>query len=189
MATILDTIGAFLFGALLILTAARLNMYVQNTQQQSVFDLKAQQMSVQMGQILESDLYRIGNGMKTTATMFKTASADTIAFYGDVDDNGVVDTVSYWSTAKTAPVNPHHRLVYRKVNSGNALRMDVGVSRLKLSYFDSKGVSTSTLTSIFAVKVVMDVESDVRNSTAGGQDTVYNSLRWQQYIVPARLHR
>jgi hypothetical protein len=53
-----------------------------------------------------------------------------------------------------------------------------------------------------AVKVSLDVESDLWSETAGGsatpndvlatketqKDTVYDCVHWEQYIVPARRH-
>lgn len=189
MATVLDMVGAFLLGTLLLLTAARLNLYISGTQQQSTFDLKAQQMCVHTGEILENDFYRIGNRLKSGVTPFKYASADSIGFYGDVDNNGSVDTVTYTTGAKLVSANARQRMLYRKVNNSSRMAMDVGLTSFKLAYYDAAGVPTATLASIAAIKISMEVESDARSQTAGGSDSVYNVVHWNQFIVPAKLHR
>lgn len=190
MATLIDLLGSCAFGALAILLAVKLNIYLATTHQQSTFDVVAQQNCVQLGSIIENDFYKIGYGDKSGASI-RTADTSSIKFYTDIDNNGTLDSVQYYTGAMGAgsgQINPHHKLLYRKINTKNPTAMKLGMTNFKLTYYDSAGTKTATVSKIRAIKVSLDVESDVKSEGAGGQDVVYNVVHWQQFIVPKSFH-
>ena len=201
MGSIIDMIGALIFGGLLLLTAARLERFVVSTQQQSNFDSRTQQNCIQLGEILENDLYGAGAGVSQGTNVFLSASPDSLRFKYDPDGNGVPDSVSYYAGPKNSAANPNQRSLVR-IYDGVSQKMNLGLTNLKFFYYDSFGTATIVLKNIIAVRVKLDVESDFRSVTAGGTstpgdvlgskpgaaDTVYNGVHWEQYIVPKRLH-
>ena len=206
MAAILDIVGSIIFSGILLLTGIRLNTYIGSCQYQSLFDLRAQQQCTQLGSIVENDLYKIGYGDTTGMPSIQIADTSTLQFTADIDDNGTLDSVRYYlgrSRASFKGSNPRHRILYRRFNNRPAVPMDFGVTRFRLQYYDENGVEDNdTLSEITAIRVRFDLEScyrsvtaggsatpgDIRNSKMGGKDTVYNSVHWEQFIVPKTLH-
>ena len=190
MVVLLDIAGSFIFGGLLLLMVTKLNIYTSRSHQQSTFDLHAQENCVQLGKMLENDFYSIGYGVKSGLPI-QSAGADSIVFYSDIDNNGTIDAIKYFTKpmpAGYARVNPNHKLLYRKVNAGSAVPMNLGVTKLKLGYYDLAGTKTAVLSDIKAIKISLDVESNFPSVNAGGGDTVYNAVHWEQFIVPKALH-
>ena len=116
---------------------------------------------------------------------------DLHLFYGDIDDNGTVDSVYYYTGAipggTTNLLIPRHKAIYRKINTGPPILMNLGITRFNLTYYDSAGAKTLLAGKVRALRVSLDVEGSLQSVSAGGRDTVYNTIHWQQYIVPKAL--
>lgn len=186
----LDIAGSFIFGGLLLIMSLKLNFYTSDYDHQSTFDLRSQKNSVLAANIIKDDLSKIGFGDKSGMPI-RIADTSKIRFYADIDNNGTVDSITYNTaplTAAYAKNNPHHQLLYRTINASSPIIMNIGITSLKLTYYDSSGTLTGSLKKIKAVKLSMKFESDVKSVGAGGKDSVYNTTHLQQYIVPKALH-
>ena len=190
MAAILDIMISFVFSGLLLVMGMKLNVYVSSYQQQCVVDLNAQQNCVELGRILENDFYKIGYGDTTGRGSMRIADSTKIRFYADIDNNGSTDSITYYTAkmvTKSKFANPHQMYLYRQVNTLTPVKMNLGLTNLRIQYFNLTGAKVDTLGQIQALKVSLDIESNAKMVNSGGKDTVYNKVHWEQYIVPKSL--
>ena len=124
--------------------AMKLTLYTSSTHQQSTYDLNAIQNCVELCSILEDDFQKIWYG-STSDQPVRMADSSKIKFYADIDYNGSPDSVIYYldsMQAAYARSNANHKLIFRQVNTEPAVAMNLGVTRFKLSYYDSSGTKT-----------------------------------------------
>jgi hypothetical protein len=180
MAAILDIIGSFIFGGIVLIMTTKLNFVLSDNSQQASVGLTTQQNCVVLSKIIENDLSKLGYNVKST-NPFRTYDSTKIKFYGDIDNNGAIDSITYYTgplTSKSLSPNPRHQLLYRTWNT-KTIAMNLGVTKLRFLYYDSSGTKTVLPAKIRAVKVQMDLESVIPNI-----DTVYSVVHWEQYINP-----
>jgi len=184
MSVLIDILGAFIIGGIFMTSFLNLNHTMTDTNWETTMDLVTQEHSVAVGQIIENDFYKIGTG-DTSKTIVTRADSNRIEFRSDVDFNGTIDSVKYY-TGTTAELknttNPKDLLLYRVVNN-KVTAMNVGCVNFKLSYYDSTGTVTGVLSKINAVKVVLDLQS--RDPNTNNQ---FAGVHWEQFIVPKSLH-
>ena len=180
MAAILDIIGSFIIGGIVLIMTTKLNFVLSNNSQQASVGLTTQQNCVVLSKILESDLSKIGYRV-SSPNKFVTYDSLKLKFYGDIDDNGTIDSITYYSgplSSKSQSPNPRHQLVYRTWNT-KTVPMNIGLTKLRFFYYDSAGAKTAVQSKIRAIKVSMDFQSVIPNI-----DTVYSVVHWEQYINP-----
>ena len=179
MVAIMDIIGSFIIGGIILIMSTKLSVVMSDNGQQTNVSLAAEQNCVTLSKMLESDLAKAGH-RKQSNVMIVTDSTK-IEFYGDIDDDGTVDSVSYSSgplTSSYISLNPRHRLMYRTWNT-TTTTMNLGVTKFNVIYYDSAGVKTSQPNLVRSFKVKMDLESVIPMS-----DTTYAVVHWEQYIKP-----
>jgi len=186
MATLLDVLASFGFGGVLMMLILRLTLFFSSSHQQSNFTLRTQEFCVQLGTILEYDFYKIGYGDPSKSPM-QIADSNKIRFRADIDNDGSLDSVTYF-TKPLSGKNARHMELYRQVNTGKPISMNLGLRAFRFTYYDSASVKTADLKKIKAVKIAFDMESDYRSVTAGGSDEVYPTVHWEQFIVPKSIN-
>lgn len=180
MAAILDIIGSFIIGGIVLIMTTKLNFVLSNNSQQASVGLTTQQNCVVLSKIIENDFSKIGYNVRT-GNPFQTIDSTKIKFYGDIDNNGTMDSVTYYTGplgSQPKLLNPRQQLVYRTWNA-KTIAMNLGVTKLRFFYYDSSGTKTTLPARIRAVKVQMDLESVIPNI-----DTTYAVVHWEQYINP-----
>lgn len=158
MQTILDLLGSFFIGGILLLMIMNFNLYTLSTSISSDKELVLQQNAKTIAEIISSDLRKIGYNHDGTALI--TADSNRIRYYADMQPpgttgHGIVDVVEYVvvpadnnSGGDSTNVN-----LIRIINSLDTLRGPyLGLTRFRFSYFDRYGVTTSLKDSIKYVK-------------------------------------
>lgn len=164
MSSILDIIGSTILVGILAITVFNINNNFSMSTFKAMETYQVQSQGVQLGRILEHDLYKIGYRVDT----LKVLKADTanIIFRADIDDDGAPDSVEYvLGTSVVSSVNSRDKQLNRIVN-GSSLFISYNVTRFYLSYYDSASTLIATpisteanLRRIRAVKVVLILES------------------------------
>ncbi|MCI0564770.1 MAG: hypothetical protein MN733_40405, partial [Nitrososphaera sp.] len=124
MGSTTDLIGSFIIGGLVVLIILSLNYNLSTTAFQRSQDLISQQASVELLQIFENDLYKIG--YRASSIPVLRAESLAVVFLADLDDNGVVDSIRYSvgdSTFFPDTKNIHDRPLFRTLNTGSALNV------------------------------------------------------------------
>lgn len=191
--TILDIIGAFVIGGILLLTLFRVN---DNTVQNFFYynsDFILQRDLVDIILIVEGDLRRIGycdnpdNLVPPNQTIL-SADSNAISFVTDLHRTGKLDTVEY-RTGTTDDLsetpNPRDIPLYRIINNANADRSVTGVvTEFHLVYFDALGDSISLPISSPGEIQTMELSIKVENASAYNQN--YSNAYWRQVRLASK---
>lgn len=190
--TFLDIIGAFIIGCFLMLILWRTNDAVSENLYTNGGELIVQQNLVTTIEILEHDFKKIGyckNWKKIPNPTRAILSADStsIKFLTDVDNDGDVDSLHYYSglaSDLTDTPNPRDRILYRVINDETPNDMNMGITEFNMTYFNALGdtidipvVQTSEIASIEINIAVEDVAAYNEN---------YSKAYWRQVRLSAR---
>lgn len=182
MNIILDLLGAFLIGGIVLLLVVNLNAYSTETQFASDADLRLQQNAKTLAEIINDDLRKIG--YKYSGTAISQADSQRISFHGDIDNNGTMDLVTYYlgnkEDAPTTP-NPDDRVLYRIVNHDTTGGPTLGLTDIKFSYLDKHEQITVNTDSICYIKAEIWVETV---QPVGGE---YPFTYWEMTINPRNI--
>ncbi|HSD62940.1 MAG TPA: hypothetical protein VLB50_04050 [Ignavibacteriaceae bacterium] len=182
MNIILDLLGAFLIGGIVLLLVANLNAYSSETQFASAADLRLQQNAKTLAEIINDDLRKIG--YKYSGTAISQADSQKISFYGDINNDGTMDLVTYYlgnkEDAPSTP-NPDDRVMYRIVNNDTISGPTLGLTNLKFSYLNTHEQVTANPDSICYVKAEIWVETI---QPVGGE---YPFTYWEMTINPRNI--
>ncbi len=199
--TIIDILGSTLIGGMLLLILLRLNdAGVQNTYTYGG-ELIVQQNLVDLVTILEHDFRKIGfcadwEKLSDPLKYIVEADSNSITFLTDVDSDGNVDTMKYY-TGPTSELsntpNPRDRLLYRIVNNETPKGSNLGVTEFKLVYYDALGnkiptpVATPSLINTMEINIkVEDVYGYDTSNPDKDSSEMYASAFWRQIRLVAR---
>jgi hypothetical protein len=180
MKAMVDVIGSFILGGMILVMSTKLNFAISQNSQQANFGLETQENCVVVSKILDNDFGKIGHGAKL-ATPITISDSSKIRVFGDMDNNGTIDSVTYYTgllPAGTGTYNTKHKLLYR-VQNGKTVAMNVGLTKFNVTYFDSSGNKTTTPANVRAFNVAMELESLVPTT-----DTMFSVVHWEQYFRP-----
>ena len=191
--TILDIIGAFVIGGILLLTLFRVN----DTTVQNYFyynsDFILQRDLVDIIMIVEGDLRRIGycadpDNMALPNRTILFADSNAISFVTDLHRAGKLDTVEYRTGTPddlSGTPNPRDIPLYRIINNANAERSITGVvTEFRLVYFDALGDSISLPISSPGEIQTMELSIKVENASAYNQN--YSNAYWRQVRLASK---
>ena len=183
MAPLIDIIGSFILGGMILIMTTKLNFIISDNSQQANMSLTAQTNCVVVTKILENDFAKLGVNCGTKVPLEITDSTK-VRMYTDLGADGTLDSITYDTgpmTAEFLSVNPRHLLIYRTCNTKTTI-MNVGCTKMKFAYYDSAGAKTLLPAKVRALRLDLDFESVLPNI-----DTVYTVIHWQQYLNPKTL--
>lgn len=191
MSAWLDIMGSVLVAGTVMLSVFRLNAQMVDRGQAASLTLVAQSDGATLMEILETDVRRMGLGVPNDSAAVLVAAADTLTFLGDVDADGVVDTVSYILGEESATTaNPSDHVFYRAFNS-DTLAMDRGLTQFLAVYRDEDGDTAATAADIRDVEITMRVEVPEPyrywNGASGEYVSVYPGSDWVLRVEPKNL--
>jgi len=175
--------GSFLIGGMLLLSILALNAHIMETATMNSLGTNAQENVTVIVSILDYDFRKMGYKVDSGTPIITSMSDTTIVFLGDIDDNGVVDTVNYYLGPTSEPSNtdnPNDRYLYRNVN-GTASDVALGMTKWNLSYFGSDGAVTAVPASVRSIRITFTVQTMVPF------DTTYGEARWEGRFSPKNL--
>jgi hypothetical protein len=188
--TIIDVLGSTIMGGLLLIIVLRLNDTSIEKTTNYGGELSLQQNLVTIAQIMEYDLRKMGYCKEWTKFPDPTksiisATKNSISFYADIDDNGKMDTISYYTGGfLTSTPNPRDIYFYRKVNNQPPAAINLGVTQFFLKYFDTLG---DTLTQpITQPSLISSYEINVQVETVYAYNENYSTAFWKQIRLLAR---
>jgi hypothetical protein len=182
MNVILDILGAALIGGLVMLLIVNLNAYSTETKYASDADLRLQQDAKTLAEIMNDDLRKIG--YRYSGTAITEADTQRITFHGDIDNNGVMDKVTYFLGTKEdaeATPNPDDKILYRVVNNDTIGGPTLGLTDLRFSYLNYREQKTTNADSIRYIKAEIWVETVL---PVGGE---YPFTYWEMTINPRNI--
>lgn len=182
MHVLLDIFGSTIIAGLILMLILKLNIYSFHSRYASDTELELQQNAKTLAEILSYDLRKIGYEVHEDAII--EADSNRLSFYADINDDGNVSTVTYYSgdpSEVTQTSNPNDRILYRIVDTDTSGGPALGLTRLKFTYLDKLGYETSDLTEIEYVRAELFLESREKI-----QDE-YKFTYWEMTINPRNL--
>ena len=154
---------------------------------------------VEIVQLLEHDFRKIGyckvwSKIPDPSKSILSADSTSIAFLTDVDADGNVDTLHYYlgpASELSATSNPNDKLLYRVVNSEQAIGANLGVVNFWLTYYnplgDTLGYPVSQPGEIYNMQIDIKVENtETFTSSSEAGEQIYTSAFWRQVRLVAR---
>lgn len=161
MGAILDLIGSFIIGGLLLLMVLAVNNNASQFSVQNGQQLSTQENLTELAAEIEYDFRKIGYHVPVHSASILSCDSTSVTFLADMDNNGTVETVSY---ALGSPYtvrgteNPNDKQLTRQVGL-TQIKNSLGLTDFKLKFYDSHGNLTWTTTAIKCVEITLKVES------------------------------
>jgi len=151
MASLLDTIGSYFIGGMVLLMLVGVTLYLQGRTSDTVLAEISQVTMAEMSQTFDREInnmgYRVEKGRKITG--FRS---DSLVFLSDFNNDGSVDTIRY-QMHRTAS-GP--RIVRTVSSPGRAPRSwSARGSLILFTAYDSVGTSTTDLAAIRGIETTM----------------------------------
>ncbi len=189
MAYWLDLIGSYIIAGTIILMIGRLNVYILDTSNDYLSTNTEQLRLSTSADIIDYDFYKIG--YRITGDKIVMADSNKIKFYTDIDNNGIADTLYYYTgdtSELSSTKNPNDKLLYRILNNETAVSGNPVID-FKLTYYDSLTtqlsysslVNQSTRNNIRTIGVYLKIES------AEPINDVYKAEEWKIEMTPRNL--
>ena len=189
-----DLIGSAVLAGFVILGIVGINMFMSETWVQAQADVETQQNIVQLAEILQADFNRIALA-DTTGTPVVFADSNRVRFWGDVNNDGKAELVTYLTGLAgqmSHTPNPRDIMLYRVVAPSETLKVASGLTQFRLTYRDSASSATTIPSQVRAINVSMRVESTypykiIKNAPPVPPDTLYSVVHWEQLFYPRNL--
>ena len=182
MDSLLSLVGSIIIGTLLLLSVLTYQLDLKRHSFMHTNNLIVQYNASGIIDVLEEDFKNIGSGV--TGSAFSVADSNNMAYYLDLDANGITDSVRYFlggtNTAAGTP-NPRDRILYRIENGQPQIDAALGVTDFKLKYYDVNGNETTVLTDIKTIEVTLELESTLP------YDEEFSTFYWRKKITPQSL--
>lgn len=196
MYTLYDIIISVAIGAIVLSMLIGFNVNIIQEGGSQMMKLIAQTNLTNFEEILEAPLRKIGYRVASPDSGIVFADSNQIKFKGDFDNNGTVDTLTYFlsPTAPTGNANTNTRMFLRTLNSQPAQKINVGVTRFKLVYFGASGTPFTAYpvprpSQIRSIRLSVNVESTVPYSVLTEKYVKFNpGAYWEQTIRPKNLN-
>ena len=186
--TIIDILGAAIIGGILLINLLNANgTLVENV---SVYnhDKNFQQDLVITATVVERDFTLVGyvNNSELIGSNANIidGSLNSIKFRTDIDNNGTIDTITYYLSDLSAMAhtpNPRDMILYRKLNSDIPYVLANNVTRFRLIYFDSQMLPVAP--PIGLTTVVNYIQIEFRVEDAYAFDNNYSEAIWRRITV------
>ena len=146
--------------------------------------------------LLEFEFRKMGYRVpKSLDSAIVYADSNKIKFKGDIDNNGTIDTLTYYfnTVSPSGLVNTNTRILYRTWNTQSSKSINLGITRFRLWYFNASGnpVTGNPVASpsqIKSMKVAINIESTVPYKITTEQYVTKNpGVYWEQTIKPKNL--
>jgi len=183
MGVILDLIASMVVRGAIVYIVLTMNISLNELLYEKAQYAIVKQNTATMADVLRNDFRYIGYGV-SVGNAFLLADSNQVKFQGDIDNDGVVDTLHFSTgpvTEMAGTLNPLDRIIYRRRNAGTPFDLGHGVTQFHLSYYDESGNVTSALSEIktFKVRLVVQGEQEINR--------YYPTSIWESYILPSNL--
>ncbi|NIV97467.1 hypothetical protein GWN42_32910 [candidate division KSB1 bacterium] len=183
MNSTLTLLGSIIIGGIFMLGLMAFYGDVTDFSQEGRRHLLAQESTASLMEIIMHDFQKIGSGVPSPALAIIDTSE--ISFLGDIDGDGAVDTVRYYTSspsAASATPNPNDVILYREINGVETLGSPAGITDFTITILDAASATTE-LMNVQQLVVSMTVQS------LFPYDGDYGTALWEEKITPVNLIR
>jgi hypothetical protein len=182
----MDLIGSTFLAAAVILAILGLNFLLSDASQQFQTDLSVQESVVELTRAIEWDFAKVGY-RDTTKAPILVAKKDTISFLADIHNSGTIKRVTYFRGPKEVRTpNPNDFIVYRVIatpQGNDTLKLNIGLTKFEMTYFDSTGGVTTIPQNVRGFKVDARLEAPRADT-----DGIFAGVFWEKRFYPRNLN-
>src|SRR5689334_24822597 len=198
MGMMMDIIGATVALGMIIMTIMNVNIGMSDENYKSFSEFKTQTELIQLGRILEFDLYKAGyritKATATTGEVFNIAESSRVKFYTNLFNvAGAHDSVMYGlGNGVSVTTNPRDMMLYRFENTTRVF-INYSVVQFKLQYYNSNDslmgfpITGARLDSIHSVRVQLALETPEPFDTTRTGGYPYIRASYNKLIYPRNL--
>jgi hypothetical protein len=191
MSIMIDLIGSVMLGAFVILMGIRLNASIIGSTDASKANLNVQESLTEIVRSIEWDFRKMGYGLADPKYAIAIAETNHLRFRADVDRDGTIDSVDWYTGPPIGLPNPNVRVLYRRVNMGTPVGAALGVTQFRLRYLTQDGVETNVKTQMWIIETTLKVESPYKVMSQVKQDERYQDMGyaaafWRQTRLASR---
>jgi hypothetical protein len=194
-ASMLDIIGSFFVGGMLLLIGLRLNAQANEARAVYASSYILQQNITTVIDILEFDFRKIGyckdwRKIPDPSKSIRIADSNKVRFWADYNNDGVLDSITYYlgspSELSDTP-NPRDCYLYRQINNSTPSKMNLGLTRLAFKYFDAENDSIPFPITNPRIVYYMQVEVSVETAVPYQQEYMNDPSQYQVFWKQIRL--
>lgn len=191
MSIMMDLVGSVVIGAFVILMGLRLNASIVGSTDASKANLNVQESLTEIVRSIEWDFRKMGYGLPDPKFAIALAETNHLRFRADLDRNGTIDSVDWYTGPPIGLPNPNVRVLYRRVNMGTPVGAALGVTQFRMRYLTQDGVETTTLSQMWIIETTLKVESPYKvqsqvNQEQSYADMGYAAAFWRQTRLASR---
>lgn len=192
MSYLLDIMGSFAIGALVMLMLFRFNQTMLSASNEKLLYNISQLNTVVATEVIEYDFYKIGYRVDSADALIRCRTRE-VAYLSDYDNDGVVDSIKYFLGDKNDlehTTNPKDMLLYRQVNKDKP-QIITALVDFELSYRDTAGVlitPTSELSDANKRKAVRGIDVYIYLESADPIDGIYQGTEWKRNLALKNIY-
>lgn len=198
MNVLLDIIGSTIFVGILIITILTVNNNIVMSNYKSISTYEIQTQAVQLGRIIEYDLYKIGFNVATKANRITFADTSNITFQADLNNSGTINSIQYQTGATNgSSKNPRDKKLTRIVD-GAPLFISFNATRFIMTFYDSAmhklttPLSAADRLKVRTINVMLQLETPdpvdfVHRLNPDRIDTLYTGAYYEKLISARNL--
>ncbi len=198
MAMMMDIVGAAIVVGMLIVTIMNVDINMSDENYKSFSEYKTQTELIQLGRILEFDLYKAGYRIPksdlTSGDIIAIAESSRVKFYTNLFNvAGGRDSIMYGLGGFVGvTTNPRDMMLYRFENTTRVF-INYSVTKFKLQYYNSQDslltlpISGARLDSIRSIRVQLALETPEPFDTSRFGGYPYISASYNKLVYPRNL--
>lgn len=187
--TIIDILGATIIGGIVLMNLLNMNQNVVQSESMFGHDKSLQVDVVILATIMDRDfglLGYCGDYTKMDSTAIIYGDSASIRFLADVDNNGIFDTLYYFTSDTSAlshTPNPRDRILYRQLNSNPPFVVANNITEFNLKYLDT--FSNEQTIPIDLNKIVNYIRIAFKVEDPYAYNEEYTEALWRRLTVTA----
>lgn len=190
--TIIDILGSTIVGGVLLLILFRVQDAATKNTYNYGDELIVQQNLTEVVQLLEYDFRKIGyckdwKKIPDPTKSILEATANSIKFITDNNNDGIVDTIKYYlgnETELSSTPNPRDKMLYRVSNHDTPKSANLGVTKFQLNYYNA--LNNKLTFPIANMSDIYTLEIDINIESVQAYNNEYASVFWRQVRLAAR---
>lgn len=180
MKEVFDYLASLIIGGTVTLTLVGFQAGIRDAAATQATNAAIQQDFTSLTNVIEYDIRKLGYRCSDSVDVIR-ADSTTFVFKGDINNDGIVETVKFYLGDSSTCVTPGVSKLFRMVDTQPPLLLDPQVTLWRLAYYDGQGNQTSNLGKIRSIRVSLTLQSGIP------VDGSESGVCWERIITPLNL--
>lgn len=182
MGAIIDIVGSLALRGVIIALVMNLILTLRDAEYERTSVAAATQNVATAARVIERDLKCAGYYVQDTVlTAFLIATSEHVQFRGAMKNDSTINTIDI-RIADDPSGETGSKVIARSIDSGLPLYLARGSVTMSIEYYDSLGVTTSTLNDIMSISVLLSQKNEYSMT-----DTLSSTIKKEIWVFPGNL--